>query len=47
MTTRIAILLALLIAAFFVLDHFVLHWNAGLFLGKKTLDLINHIAFWR
>jgi len=47
MTTRLAFILALLIAAFFVLDHFVLHWNAGVFLGKEMLDLINYIAFWR
>ncbi|MBT8411949.1 MAG: hypothetical protein KJP02_09150 [Octadecabacter sp.] len=47
MTTRLALVLALLIAAFFVLDHFALHWNAGLFLGKKMLELINYLAFWR
>jgi hypothetical protein len=47
MTTRLTLILALLIAAFFALDHFVLNWNSGVFLGKKMLELINYLAFWR
>ncbi len=47
MTTRIAIILFLLIAGFFALDHYVLHLNAGVFLAKKMIDLMNYIAIWR
>ena len=47
MTTRLAIILILLIAAFFVLDHYVLHMNAAVFLGKKVIELINYLAIWR
>lgn len=47
MTTKIAIYLALAIAAFFALDHYVLHLNAGVFLAKRGLELINYLAIWR
>lgn len=47
MTTRLAVILFLFIAAFFVLDHYVLHLNAGVFLIKKMVQLISYIAFWR
>ena len=47
MTTQLAIIFAILIAGFFMLDHYVLHLNAGIFLAKKGVDLINYIAFWR
>ena len=47
MTNRIAIALVLIIAAFFVADHFWLHLDAGAFLARKLLDLIDWVAFWR
>ncbi|WP_217810089.1 hypothetical protein [Salibaculum griseiflavum] len=47
MTNRLAIWLVLLIAAFFALDHFVLNWDAPLYLGRKFMELIQYIAFWR
>ncbi len=47
MTTKLTIILALLIAGFFVLDHYVLHLNAFVFLAKKGIDLINYVAIWR
>jgi len=47
MTTRLTIILALLIAAFFALDHYVLHMNAFVFLAKKMIELMNYIAIWR
>lgn len=47
MTTKIALALAALIAAFFALDIYVLHLDAGMFLGKKLLELITYLAFWR
>ena len=47
MTNTVAIWLVFLIAAFFALDHFVLHWDAGLTLARKFLELIRAVAFWR
>lgn len=47
MTNTVTIWLALLILGFFVLDHFVLGLEAGLFLARRGLDLIEYLAFWR
>lgn len=47
MTTKLTIILALLIAGFFALDHYVLHLNAFVFLAKKLIDLMNYMAIWR
>ncbi len=47
MTTRLAFVLLTLIIGFFVLDHYVLHLNAGVFLAKRGIDLINYLAIWR
>lgn len=47
MTNRIAIGLVLCIAAFFMLDHFVLQLDAARFLLRKLIDLIEYVAFWR
>ena len=47
MTSRLAMILALCMIGFFVLDHYVLGLNADVFLGKKGLELINYLAFWR
>jgi len=43
---RIVIGLAL-IAGFFLLDHFVLHLDAALFLARKGLLALDYLAFWR
>ena len=47
MTNRIAIALVLLVAAFFLADHFLLHLDAGLFLARQFLLLVEYLAFWR
>lgn len=47
MTTQIAFGLMALIFAFFVLDAYVLHLDAGVFIGKKFIELINYLAIWR
>ncbi|MBU2993474.1 hypothetical protein Q4555_00210 [Octadecabacter sp. 1_MG-2023] len=47
MTTKLSIILILLIVGFFVLDHYVLHLDAGVFLAKKGIELINYLAIWR
>lgn len=47
MTTRLTFILSALIIGFFVLDHYVLHLDALVFLSKKGLVFIEYIAFWR
>ena len=47
MTTKLSLIIVALIAAFFVLDHYVLHLNAFVFLAKKMIELMNYIAIWR
>jgi len=47
MTNRLAIIIALCVIGFFVLDHFVLGLDAGVFLIRKGLELITWMAFWR
>ena len=47
MTNALAIGLLIAIAAFFALDHFVLHLGAPLFLARRFYDLLQWVAFWR
>ncbi len=47
MTNALAIGIFVAIAGFFLLDHFVLHLGAPLFLARKGMDLIEWLAFWR
>jgi len=47
MTNRLAVIIALLIVAFFVLDHLVFKLDAGVFLVRKGLELITWMKFWR
>jgi hypothetical protein len=47
MTNSIAIGILIVIAAFFVIDHFFLHLGAPLFLARKGMELIEWTAFWR
>ena len=47
MTNALAIWIVACIAGFFLLDHFVLHLEAPLFLAHKGMDLIEYLAFWR
>ena len=47
MTNALAIGIGIVIAGFFLLDHFVLHLGAPLFLARKGMDLIEWLAFWR
>lgn len=46
MTNRIAISLALVIAALFALD-LAMGWGGTLFLLKKFFALLNWLMFWR
>ncbi len=47
MTNRIAIALVLMVAAFFLADHFFLHLGAALFLARQFAELVEYLAFWR
>ena len=47
MTNKIAIFLGLAILLVVALDTFVFHWDLHIFIGRKLLDLISFIAFWR
>ena len=47
MTNGLALTLVVLIAGFFLLDHFVLHWGAPLVAARQGLRLIDWLAFWR
>lgn len=47
MTNRIALVLGLLITAMIVLDLAVFGSQHMVFLGKKFVELIEWIAFWR
>lgn len=46
MTNKLALILGLMIAAFLLLDHFVLHLDAPFFLFKKLGELTTWMAFW-
>ena len=35
------------LAAFFLLEHYVLQWGAPLFLAKEFASLLHRLAFWR
>jgi len=47
MTNRLALWLVLLIVGFFVLDHYVFGLDAGVFLARKFIDLIEYLKIWR
>lgn len=47
MTNKIAFVLAALIVAFFLADYFWLNIGAPIFLGRKLLEFIEFLAFWR
>ncbi len=47
MTNTLTIWIVALIAGFFLVDHFILHLGAPLFLARKGMDLIDYLAFWR
>ncbi len=47
MTNRLAIALALLILCFFIVDYFVYDLTNSVFLGRKFVELVDYVAFWR
>ena len=47
MTNRIAIGLAIVIAGLFAVDAWAFGGTLPVFLGRKGLELIEWIAFWR
>jgi len=47
MNNTLAISLVILIIGFLALDHYVLHWEVGLFALRWLIDVITTLAFWR
>lgn len=47
MTNKLAIVLALLVVAFFVTDAFAFDGAMGVFLGQKFFVFLDWLAFWR
>lgn len=47
MTNTISIGLGLLVIGFFALDHYLFDSQAGVFLGRKGIALLEYIAVWR
>ncbi|SPH17683.1 hypothetical protein DEA8626_01208 [Defluviimonas aquaemixtae] len=47
MTNRIAIALVALTTAFFLADYLWLGLGAPVFLGRKLIEFIEFLAFWR
>ncbi len=47
MTDRIALVLALIIAAAVAYDYFQNNGETLLFLARKALDFLDYVIFWR
>ena len=47
MTNRLAVWLALIIAALLAYDYYQFDWANTVFIIRKFVDLIEWIAFWR
>lgn len=47
MNNTLAISLVILIIGFLALDHYLLHWEVGLFALRWLIDVITTLAFWR
>lgn len=47
MTNAIAITLVMLIAAVFVLDAALLHWDLPVVLGRQFVGFVEWASFWR
>ncbi|WP_198731814.1 hypothetical protein [Paracoccus tegillarcae] len=47
MTNRIALVLALMIVALLLADHYLLHWGIPLFLAQQFTALVEWLSFWR
>ncbi len=47
MTNRIALFLALAVIAVFAVDAYAFGGNLPVFLGRKGLEFLEWIAFWR
>ncbi len=47
MTNSLAIWLVLIILAAFGVDYVLFDFSASIFLGRKGVDLLQWLAFWR
>ena len=47
MTNRLAIFLALIVICVIAADLLYFGWDLHIFLGRKFMELIEYLAFWR
>jgi len=47
MTNRLALVLGLVLLILLALDAFFADWANSIYLGRKLVDLIEYLAFWR
>ncbi len=47
MTNKIAIALGLLLLSVVLMDTLLFGWDLHIFLGRKLVELIEYLAFWR
>ncbi|WP_169712119.1 hypothetical protein [Paracoccus contaminans] len=47
MTNAIALVIATMIVALFLLDAGVLHWGLPVLVGRSVAQLIEWLSFWR
>ncbi|MCP3969059.1 MAG: hypothetical protein GY717_01800 [Rhodobacteraceae bacterium] len=47
MTNTISFWLGALVLGFFAYDYFVMDWFMTVYLGRKLLEFIEYLAFWR
>ena len=47
MTNKLALIIGLIIVSIFAADLFYFGWNLHLFLGRKMVEFIEYLAFWR
>lgn len=47
MTNRIALFLAAVVLGIIAADLLVFHWGLALATGRRFIDLVEYLAFWR
>jgi hypothetical protein len=47
MSDRVALIIGLILLGAIVVDAIVFDWQVQIFIGRKLMTLIEHIAFWR
>lgn len=47
MTNQVAVVLGCLILALFLADALLFHWGLPVLLGRKMVEVIEYLSFWR